>query len=106
MDKLFYHTFDDLFENVKTQRFSNYETKEITDGYELTMNIAGLGKEDIDLSVESNELIIKSNNEEIKLNKRFILPKNVNEEKISAEVKHGLLKATIPKKEKMRILIE
>lgn len=107
MEKLLLYHFNDLLNEFKTpSAFATHDSKENDEDYELKLNVAGLGRKDIDLSVEDNKLVVKSNNDDIFLDKKFELPRNVNEERIKAEVSKGLLKVIIPKKDKVKIQIE
>ena len=84
--------------------------------YELELSVPGLSKEDLSLSVDSdNNLVIEMvQHEEKKEEKKdrhylrhefstmqfkqlFSLPENVKKEAISAKVEHGILYVTLPK---------
>ncbi len=78
----------------------------------IEMAVPGLDKTDLQIQLEQNVLNIKSNKESEQLqythyeysydtfSRKFILPKEVDTDKINAECKNGILKISIPKKEK------
>lgn len=81
----------------------------------LEFELPGFSKDDIDVSVENDQLIISASKSEEKgesdkkwlkkeisrgqYERRITLPENVNVEKISAESKDGILFLSIPKVE-------
>ncbi|ACN95438.1 MULTISPECIES: Hsp20/alpha crystallin family protein [unclassified Wolbachia] len=90
-----------------------YETKE---SYCLSLELPGISKESIDISISSDSLIVKGEktcNNESK-DKQFYhreryygsfyrsiqLPVNVEQDKVSANFSDGILHVTIPKSEK------
>ncbi|XP_022872205.1 heat shock 22 kDa protein, mitochondrial-like [Olea europaea var. sylvestris] len=84
----------------------NCDMRETGDGLSLRMDMPGLGKKDIKVSVEQNTLIIKGEGEkEFEDDKsgrthtiRIVLPKNLYKTNdIKAEMKNGVLKVLIPK---------
>lgn len=86
-------------------------------GYELELSVPGLSKDDLNLSVDSeNNLVIEmvqkeEKNEEDKKQRHYLrhefnslqfkqvlaLPENVKKDKISATVQHGILHIVLPK---------
>ena len=84
--------------------------------YELELCVPGLSKEDLNLSIDSDnnlvvEMVQKEEKKEEKKNRHFLrrefnelqfkqllsLPENVKKEEISAKVEHGILRITLPK---------
>ena len=84
--------------------------------YELELCVPGLSKEDLNLSLDSDnnlvvEMVQKEEKKEEKKNRHFLrrefnelqfkqllsLPENVKKEEISAKVEHGILRITLPK---------
>lgn len=92
------------------------DVKELEDSYELNMNVPGLKKEDIDISVKNGTLTIKSEKEtkseekDVKyilkersssiFSRSFKLPEEIDTNSISAKMEDGVLKLNIPKIEK------
>lgn len=88
---------------------------ENTDDITVTCDIPGVDKKDIDISLSGNSLIIKGEKkgESEKKNARVYqrenwyggfqrtlpLPNSVETDKVSAEMKNGVLTITLPKKE-------
>ncbi|MBN1697280.1 MAG: Hsp20/alpha crystallin family protein [Spirochaetales bacterium] len=84
----------------------------------VTCELPGLEEKDIDVSIASNVLTIKGSRKDDReeKNKKYYrkeswsgsfqrtisLPASVNAEKISAELKHGILSVTLPKKEEVK----
>ena len=90
------------------------DVREAEDEYLMEAELPGLTDEDIELNVEENILTLsskKEQNQEEKKNgylicerrkhefaRTFVLPKDVDREKIKGEFKNGLLVVSIPKK--------
>ena len=83
-----------------------WDVKEEKDALFVRMDMPGLGKEDVKVSVEQNTLIIKgeggkeSENDETgrKYTSRIDLPANLYKfDEIKAEMKNGVLKVVVPK---------
>lgn len=83
-----------------------WDVREDDDALYLRMDMPGLSKEDVKVSVEQNTLIIKgeaekeSENEEDRrrFSSRLDLPANLYElDSIKAEMKNGVLKVAVPK---------
>lgn len=113
--------FDRLFENV----FSNVPTfegasspavdvREEKDRYVLEAELPGMSEKDVDVQVEDNMLTIRSSREEERedrddegylvrerrsrsFSRSFVLPKDVDRNKVDARFKNGLLTLTMPK---------
>ncbi len=66
-------------------------------GYELRFKTPGLSKDDIDISVSENKLTFSSNSESENFNRAFELPKDADQNNITAEQKDGITRVTIPK---------
>lgn len=84
----------------------NWDAKESTDGLHLRMEMPGLGKEDVKVSVEQNTLIIggqgKKEFEDDESGPRYISRIDFPEKlyktnEIKAEMKNGVLKVFLPK---------
>ncbi|KAG8390245.1 hypothetical protein BUALT_Bualt01G0063700 [Buddleja alternifolia] len=90
----------------------NWDAKETGDGLHLRLDMPGLGKEDVKVSVEQNTLIIrgegKKESEDDESGRRYTsridLPERLyKSDEIKAEMKNGVLKVFVPKvKEKER----
>ena len=84
--------------------------------YELELCVPGLSKEDLNLSIDSDnnlvvEMVQKEEKKEEKKDRHFLrhefkelqfkqllsLPENVKKDEISAKVEHGILRITLPK---------
>lgn len=117
-----------IFENVFPSRFDEGDRPALstvwtprmdlteTDGtYRLSMDLPGLSKEDVTLSIDDNRLVVSGERHEetkakehnvIRMERTFgsfyrslPLPKSVNEDKINATFKNGVLTVEIPKVE-------
>ncbi|XP_021286539.1 23.6 kDa heat shock protein, mitochondrial [Herrania umbratica] len=84
----------------------SWDAKETEDALNLRIDMPGLGKEDVKVSVEQNTLIIKgeaaneSEDEETggKYTSRIHLPEKIYKtDQITAEMKNGVLKVVVPK---------
>ena len=90
-------------------------TREASDAYYIEVDLPGVKKEDVDVSVDKNVLTISGKREvsnEIKeddyyrvesaygkFSRSFTLPENVDVEKIKASNENGVLEIVIPKQE-------
>jgi HSP20 family protein len=90
------------------------DVREQENEYLMEAELPGLAEKDIELNVEDNILTLSSKKQESKEEKKngylirercnyefartFVLPKDVDHEKIKAEFKNGLLVVNIPKK--------
>lgn len=122
---LFKNTFfDDIFDTfpgVENAR-SNKPAVNISENekaWEINFAIPGLKKEDIKISVEEDMLNVSYEQKEEKededskwhrrefyyssFNRSFLIPENVDKEKIKAEQKDGVLKLVLPKDEKAKV---
>lgn len=120
--------FEDLFGKESTEKMDrrNYECApstnilESTENFQLQMAVPGVNKKDIKIDLEKNVLNISSeksaqekDNDDIKFTRReflygtfcrsFTLPETIDVDKISADVKDGILTVTLPKKEETRV---
>jgi HSP20 family protein len=112
--------WDGLLDNFFTDtpvwnaRTPAVDVREAEDEYLMEVELPGLTDEDVALNVEDNILTLSSKKEESKEEKKngylirerrnhefartFVLPKDVDRDKIKAEFKDGLLVVNIPKK--------
>ena len=106
---------DNFFEDtpVWNTRTPAVDVRESEDGYAMEAELPGLTDKDIDLKIEDNILTLSSRKDESKEEDKdgylirerrsaefcrtFVLPKDVDREKIKAEFKNGLLVVSIPK---------
>ena len=87
---------------------------ETDDSFKLEISIPGYEKEQLNLSVENDLLIVQAQGADVEkkehkyarrefsvsnFEKSFKLSKNINQEKIEAAFKNGILAVTLPKKE-------
>ncbi|XP_051123072.1 heat shock 22 kDa protein, mitochondrial-like [Andrographis paniculata] len=83
----------------------NWDAKETDDGLQLRVDMPGLGKEDVKVSVEQNTLIIKGEGKEFegdetgrRYTSRIDLPEKLYKTSdIKAEMKNGVLRVHVPK---------
>ncbi|MFP4329637.1 MAG: Hsp20/alpha crystallin family protein [Alkalispirochaetaceae bacterium] len=113
--------FDRLFENVfsgvptyESTQSPVVDVREESDRYVLEAELPGMSEKDVDVQVEDNMLTIRSNKQEEReerneegylvrerrnrtFSRSFLLPKDVDREKVDARFKNGLLTLTMPK---------
>nr|KJB51436.1 hypothetical protein B456_008G216100 [Gossypium raimondii] len=83
----------------------SWDAKETEDALNLRIDMPGLGKEDVKVSVEQNTLVIKGEAKESeeeenggRYTSRIHLPEKVYKtDQIKAEMKNGVLKVVVPK---------
>lgn len=109
---------DDFFNNMFNDELPATNVTETKKAYNLELSVPGFGKEDVKIEVDRNILKIsatKENNKEEKdqdekvwrrefssssFSRSFVLPENIDTEKISAKEKAGILKISLPKMDK------
>lgn len=106
--------FDDMFGNwgIRNSTIPSVDVIEDKDQYTIEAELAGYDEKDIKVDLDNHVLHLSSekhgtNNDNrkylvrersfVKFDRSFTLPENVNESKISAEFKNGILKISIPK---------
>lgn len=114
--------FNDDFESI-FDRFFNYPVenkfrtnlKEGENNYSLEVVLPGFSKNDIDISIDNDYLIISSEIEDKKedykyreyvkksFKKSYLLPDDIDKENISAEMIDGILHININKKENVKL---
>ena len=124
MPSIFNNTyFDDFFEDpfkgfdYNTSGLMTTDVKDTKDGYEMTMNLPGVKKEDIQAELKDGYLTIHATSNQNKdekdedgkyirrerysgsCNRSFYVGDAITEEDIKANFENGTLKMTIPKKE-------
>lgn len=103
----------DNMENIweGTSRTTDINYKETESGYLMAIDIPGVNKDDLDLELEGEMIKVnatrkrtffeeESNSEQIK--KSFIIPPEVDREKIQAHCEDGVLYIALPKVEKAK----
>lgn len=110
---------DDFFNNVFSDNdLPATNVSETKKAYNLELSVPGFGKEDFKIEVDKNVLKISAVKENTKeetdedekvwrrefssssFTRSFVLPDNVDTEKIEAKEKSGILKITLPKMDK------
>jgi len=105
--------FNTGFELNENHHYPSVDVKEETDKYIVEADLPGINEKDIEVKVEDNLLTISSKqNEERKESKKgylvkerrsyhfsrsFVLPRDVDKEKIDANFKNGVLTLTVAK---------
>ena len=122
VDRLFNNTFDRFFEDTDT-RLTNRTWSPSVDVSEteteviFTAEFPGCEKDEMDISVNEGLLSISGERQFTekketkhhrverwygKFHRSFVLPKSADAEKISANLKNGVLTVTLPKKEEAK----
>ncbi|WP_455382458.1 Hsp20/alpha crystallin family protein [Salinispira pacifica] len=110
-DRFFGNLFDDMPE--LSARTPAVDVRETEDGYILEAELPGMTQKDIDVKVEDNLLTISSSRKDEKEEKKngyimkerrsasfrrsFVLPKDVDAQRIDAHFKNGLLSLELHK---------
>ena len=101
---------NDPWTTSAAQRPTNkYRWNETDDSYTLDIVMPGMTKKDIDLTFKDSVLTIKCKKDASNVDKKFFgvrteqvfrnFPRAVNADKVSAEMKEGVLYIVLPKKE-------
>lgn len=112
--------FDPFFDDIPVAKRTSpsIDIDENDNRYSLEVELPGLTEKDVEVKVEGNLLTLSSKKIEEKEEKKkdyvlkerrsynfsrsFVLPENVEPDKISAEFKNGLLLIDVPKAEKAK----
>ncbi|MDZ7330814.1 MAG: Hsp20/alpha crystallin family protein [candidate division KSB1 bacterium] len=120
MDRMF-DTFFGTSSEVAESTLAWYpsvDIKETKDDFVLTAEVPGINKDDIKISISENTLTIKGEKKEEKkeetenyhrlerrygtFQRSFTLPTQVEDKKVKASYKDGVLTITLPKKEEVK----
>ena len=117
----FFKPWNEWFDGELSNRAIRMPAVNITeqkDDYQVSLAVPGLKKDDFNIDIDGNLLVVSSKKEEKKDDKEgrytrreysyssfersFNLPDEVNKEKIEAHYEDGLLKLFLPKKEESK----
>jgi len=94
--KLNTHLLDNFFDAFTTSKHA--EIKDCGDVYSAEFELAGFAKDDIDITVTNDKLIIKAKNDKRQKEFKLNLYDAVSVDGISCDTENGLLTITMPKK--------
>jgi len=101
--------FNDPFDDYKNISYINMDTNsyfyEEDNNVVLEYKVPGLSKEDIELTLSKDYITIEGQNEKENrtsfysrsVYKKYLIPQNINRDRIEAQVKNGILKIKFPK---------
>jgi HSP20 family molecular chaperone IbpA len=78
-------------------------------GYTIEVPVPGFKPEQVEVTLEDGMLTVKGRNEKRNFSRTFSVPEDVDEERIEAQVEHGLLVLTLtlsPKAQPKRITVK
>ena len=113
------HFFDEFFSNKRDASYlPSVDIRDTEDALELSVEVPGVSKEDIDISVKDGVLTIKGEKKnEVKeeqknyyrvertygsFQRSFHLADEVNSDEVSASLENGVLTLSLPKAEKQK----
>lgn len=124
-NRLFNHFFDDVFADLepfenKSSFNPKTDIKELKDAFQISLEVAGLSLEDIEVTLNEGFLTIKGEkvqekleSEESKIHRteriyglferKFKLAEIIEEQEIEASMKNGVLKLILPKKHEVKM---
>ena len=124
-NSLFNHFFDDVFADLEPFENKSYfqpkaDIRELKDVFEITLEVAGLRLEDIEVTLNDNILEIKGQKNQQKLDdedskihrteraygsfeRKFKVPEMIHEQDIEATMKDGVLSVVLPKKQEHKM---
>ena len=124
-NSLFKHFFDDVFADLEPFENKSYfqpkaDIRELKDVFEITLEVAGLKLEDIEVTLNDNILEIKGQKNQQKLDdedskihrteraygsfeRKFKIPEMIHEQDIEATMKDGVLSVVLPKKQEHKM---
>ena len=114
-DRVF-NSFFNTGSDAGEERAPVTNVQENENGLVMTVELPGFGKEDLEVKVEENLLTIKAGHHEVKKKKEkdlqrkerqdirfersFVLPQDIQADRIEADLKNGLLTLKLPRIEK------
>ena len=116
--------FDDSFKSFNSTEMMKADVKELDHGYELSMNLPGVKKEDIKAELKNGYITVSASTENSNEEKddegsylrrerfygstsrSFYVGDQVREEDIKAKYENGVLTLTVPKKDAKQIEAE
>lgn len=118
LDEFFTNSFPEVFSENMNWNSPSTNIKETDNGYTIEMAVPGINKNNIDIRVEKDQLIVESKqsseNQESNDNytmrqfnyssfrKSFFLNEKIDSEKIDAQYKDGVLMIELEKKEEAK----
>ncbi len=118
MDEFFNNTFPESFNNDFNWNSPSTNIKETDNGYTIEMAVPGIDKNNVDIRVEKDQLIVESKtsseNEESNdkytmrqfnysaFRKSFYLNNKIDNDKIDAQYKDGILYISLEKKDEAK----
>ncbi len=107
--------FGDLNPTLKTASTPKVDVRETKDSYIMDMELPGFTEKDVEINLKDKVLSVSSKTEENKeekkdgewlirerrelcFSRRFTLPNDIDEDKVTAGFKNGLLSINIPRK--------
>jgi len=87
--------FDNFFHNFDL----DYENEERDEDYNIELNLAGIDKKNIDVSVNGDILKIKAEQDNKNYFKSYLVPQKANKESILAKYENGMLYIKFTKRE-------
>jgi HSP20 family molecular chaperone IbpA len=104
--------------NESKVKVPSVDVRETKDEYILEAELPGFSESEVDVNVDNHVLHLTSKREEDRseekkeyimkerssysFSRSFVLPENVNEDKIKGEFKNGILTLTMPKREEKK----
>ena len=103
MNSLLDNFFDDSFE-IRKMNYMNYtdDVKYNDDGATIKMKVPGFNKKSIDISVDSEYLIIEGKTDDDSFSKRYAIDGKYDLDSIDASVVDGLLTLSVPYKAEVK----
>lgn len=117
-DRFFGNFWDLVPERPAVSKQPSVDVRETKDEYILEAELPGYSESEVDVNVDNHVLHLSSKKEENRTEEKdeyimrerksysfsrsFVLPENVNEDKIKGEFKNGILTLTMPKREEKK----
>jgi HSP20 family molecular chaperone IbpA len=117
-DRFFGNFWDMVPERPTETKVPSVDVRETKDEYVLEAELPGFSESEVDVNVDNHVLHLSSKREEDRTEEKkdyimkerksysfsrsFVLPENVNEDKIKGEFKNGILTLKMPKREEKK----
>lgn len=99
----------DPFRAFTSGMASGIEVTRNETGYAVEIPVAGFKPEDIEVTLEDGLLSVRGKNERRSFSRTLVVPEDVDEERIEANVEHGMLTLTLnlqPKAQPKKIVVK
>jgi HSP20 family protein len=100
--------FSPFFDISRFEDYKDYYLKESQEALILELDVPGFSEEDLNIDIDDRVLKIhgeRKTGRPVNMKRTFTLSRNIDHERIEAEIKNGLLTVTLPKAESRKVVV-